>query len=86
MAAVVLPPACGKSGGPQSPGGKGPCTTERERSGEAGVEPDARGSPVPDVVLGTWDFGGLSVCGDVTCVVSVGEPLNRLILSINLEK
>lgn len=42
------------------------------------MEPDARGSPVPDVVLGIWDFGGLSVCGDVTCVVSMGEPLNRI--------
>ena len=33
MAAMVLSPTCGKLGGPQSPGVKGPCTTEQERRG-----------------------------------------------------
>ena len=76
---MVLSPTCGKFLGPhspESPGAEGPCTTEQaqgrglSRRGGSG----AQRSLVCDwVVLGMWDLGGLSVCGGVTCVISVWE-------------
>lgn len=49
----------------------------RLSSGGVSGAPGGTRSLVSDwVVLGIGDFGSLSVCGDVTCLVSVPELLN----------
>lgn len=69
IVAMVLFPTCGKLWGPsssQGPGIKAPVPQSRYQR-----------SLVPNsLVQGIWDFGGLSVCGDVICVVNVQKPWN----------
>ena len=46
------------------------------RGGGSGAPGSMRSLISDYVVLGIWDFSGLSVCGDVTCVVSVWDLMN----------